>query len=139
MINRSTPRDMDVVTLIQAWETLDALWELDAARGKVDGIGSAEYAREALAPRLRAIADSALGPRSNTEVASAADELAERLWRVGHAMLGEPSEGRDADTRIRAKYGDDDVRADPFALGMLSGKLSALRWVLGDEWDNLDT
>jgi hypothetical protein len=26
-----------------------------------------------------------------------------------------------------------------FNWGMLSGKVSAIRWVLGDEWDNLDS
>jgi hypothetical protein len=28
---------------------------------------------------------------------------------------------------------------DDFERGMINGKLSAIRWVLGDEWDMLDT
>jgi hypothetical protein len=84
------------------------------------------------------------GTRSDAEISEARDELAERLWRVRHVMLAEPAEGRDEDALLRAKYGDslegvDAPFPDPYELGMMSGKLSALRWALGDEWDNLDT
>jgi len=44
--------------------------------------------------------------------------------------------------RAEAKYGKKKLRSyykDTFEWGMLNGKLSALRWVLGDEWDMLDT
>jgi hypothetical protein len=44
--------------------------------------------------------------------------------------------------RMEARYGKKKLRnyyKDDFGWGMLSGKLSALRWVLGDEWDMLDT
>ena len=40
------------------------------------------------------------------------------------------------------KYGKKKLRNyyhTDFERGMLNGKLSALRWVLGDEWDMLDT
>jgi hypothetical protein len=43
---------------------------------------------------------------------------------------------------MEQKYGKDELMAtmnDDFSWGMLSGKLSALRWVLGEDWDFLDT
>jgi hypothetical protein len=45
--------------------------------------------------------------------------------------------------RAEAKYGKKKLRggyySDDFGWGMLNGKLSALRWVLGEDWDMLDT
>jgi len=44
--------------------------------------------------------------------------------------------------RAEAKYGKKKLRgyySDDFGWGMLNGKLSALRWILGEDWDMLDT
>ena len=44
--------------------------------------------------------------------------------------------------QVERKYGKKRLRSyysDDFGWGMLNGKLSALRWVMGAEWDFLDT
>lgn len=41
--------------------------------------------------------------------------------------------------RVEAKYPDDLGPWNDFEWGMINGKLSALRWMLGDKWDMLDT
>lgn len=47
---------------------------------------------------------------------------------------------REAAKRAEDEVGIDNLGPwDDFEWGMINGKLSALRWVLGDEWDMLDT
>lgn len=40
---------------------------------------------------------------------------------------------------IEKIYGEDNLAYDDFEWGMINGKLSALRWVMGEEWDMLDS
>lgn len=42
--------------------------------------------------------------------------------------------------RVEEKYGEENLwHESDFEWGMINGKLSALRWLTGDEWDMLDT
>lgn len=94
-------------------------------------------------------------PRRLDEIQAAEQEFSDRVW-YHHSLQYEyqlERDGNDAELERLLKVaaqGRDRVEVaypDPgqlgpytdFELGMLNGKLSALRWVLGSEWDFLDT
>jgi hypothetical protein len=89
--------------------------------------------------------------RTEEEISEAELEFYEKVWYGRHRSLEDKPSMSKADRDIRQeadkvaaeleeKYGIEELgpKSD-FGWGMLSGKLSALRWVLGDEWDMLDT
>jgi hypothetical protein len=89
-------------------------------------------------------------PRRLDEILSAEQDLFDRIW-YNRSLFHEG--GLDADEladllrvagpgrrRVEQKFGVSNLGPySDFEWGMLSGKLSALRWVLGNEWDFLDT
>ena len=94
-------------------------------------------------------------PRRLVEISAAEQELFDRVWyhrslQREYQLLNEGHEEEaERDFRI-ARAGRERVEArytEPgqlgpytdFELGILNGKLSALRWVLGADWDFLDT
>ena len=107
-------------------------------------------------------------PRRLTEILEAMDELCDKIWYDRHQLLRYQIETgkikivekenwniKDNATtiqrgvlegaiksakRVEMKYGIKNLGPwTKFERGMLNGKLSALRWMLGDEWDMLDT
>jgi hypothetical protein len=92
------------------------------------------------------------GVRSQSEIIAAEQEFFDRIWYKRHLvrrMMHESGEDRMTDEiyemalgaaeRVKARRPDLRPTEDDFEWGMWNGKLSALRWVLGDEWDFLDT
>lgn len=104
-------------------------------------------------------------PRRLAEILKASEELLDKIWYNRHQNLRIQIEmgeiklvGKQKMTdrnvcqrdiwagaqksakRLEKKYGPKNLGPwDDFEWGMLNGKLSALRWVFGDDWDMLDT
>jgi hypothetical protein len=108
-------------------------------------------------------------PRRLTEILEAIDELVTKVWYNRHQVRREKIEEgitkivekeifpitnhetrpiqRDiwegalkSPAKVEKRFGIENLGPwDDFEWGMLNGKLSALRWVLGEEWDSLYT
>lgn len=91
-------------------------------------------------------------PRNWEEIREAEEEMFDRVWynRSLYFEHRTEEEGGDVDAerritgapraRVEAKYGAENLGPyTDFEWGMINGKLSALRWVTGSEWDFLDT
>ncbi len=107
-------------------------------------------ARKILLQRKYNLTDAPI--RSVKQIVAAAEELGDRLWygRSGpaekHRARGTPESlikrimlaQRDAEKKYGKKSLMENVKSD-WDWGFLSGKVSAIRWVLGDDWDMLDS
>ncbi|PKL50367.1 MAG: hypothetical protein CVV39_01550 [Planctomycetes bacterium HGW-Planctomycetes-1] len=93
------------------------------------------------------------GRRSDDEIRDAIEEFFDKVWYDRHQQLKQDVEDEietvdpgiwkqalKAAAKIEAKYPPEELGPhSDFDWGMINGKLSALRWVMGDEWDFLDT
>jgi hypothetical protein len=84
--------------------------------------------------------------RSLKQIRAAETEFTDKIWygrtSDDQMRMWEPDVQRSVQSfkrKLEAKYGKKNLLVDDFGWGMFSGKLSTLRWVLGDEWDVLDS
>lgn len=90
--------------------------------------------------------------RTKRDIEEAAEEFSDKVWWNRHQILKERvEEGKETvdpkiwemakkhAEEIEKKYGRENLGWDDWEWGAVNGKLSALRWVMGTEWDFLDT
>ena len=91
--------------------------------------------------------------RDVPEIVAAIDKLFDLVWydrhQVAKAKIESGEENVDpeiwrqaleTEKKIEKLYSKEDLKVrDDFEWGMINGKLSALRWALGFEWDMSDT
>lgn len=91
--------------------------------------------------------------RAEEEILAAVDEFCDKIWYDRHQQLKHEvedgtetidpavwSKAEEEAAKVEARYPDSELGPhSDFDWGMINGKLSALRWVMGDEWDFLDT
>jgi len=106
-------------------------------------------------------------PRGLTEILEVERDLEQMIWYNRHQIRAQMIEegeiklidGKDFDIKtvnktivkdiwegaidsakkVEEEFGVENLYFTDFEWGMINGKLSALRWITGDEWDNLDT
>ena len=85
--------------------------------------------------------------RKKSEIQAEEQKLVDQLWYARHMLLGVPegtpddiAEEAEANARrIESEYPFEhleDIQADPFMRGLLHGRLMAVRWMLGMDWDD---
>jgi hypothetical protein len=91
--------------------------------------------------------------RTEEEVHEALERFVDQIWYNRHQMLKERVRKKEVTVtpeiwkgalasakRVEKKYGVENLwHESDFEWGLLSGKVSALRWLTGDDWDMLDT
>jgi PIN domain len=78
--------------------------------------------------------------RGEVEVVDELDKTEKGYYRQDQITRGTLDAALAAGERARKEVGNENLGPwDDFEWGMLNGKLSALRWVTGSEWDFLDT
>jgi hypothetical protein len=91
--------------------------------------------------------------RTEEEIYDVIERFTDQIWYNRHQLLKQKVANKEtivnpeiwqgalkAAKKVEKKYGVENLwHESDFEWGMLNGKLSALRWLMGDEWDNLDT
>ncbi len=94
-----------------------------------------------------------LKERSEDEINSFLDEFTDKIWYDRHQLLKSLDEEKSTNVdheiwadavaaakKVEDRYGIENLGPySDFEWGMINGKLSTLRWIVGLEWDMLDT